>query len=428
MKIRIENCFAVLVGVCLSSGLASCSDIPSSYVGVWRGGASGLAQESYLVIRGDSTGGAFGVSEQGNVFKAYEFNFTPSNGVLRSGNRWSVRNGKRRDYRDGACAIWLDHDAGKLLMSDGRRTNSFDRAEGVEDPFRRSPGKSRKELVTGVWSGGSEFNAHTMVFAENGDAGLFFSVAGVLGKWALTDDGNVCVTADFDGVFTNVVVNYDAAEDTMRWGENAPIGRNVRKTPEEALKPCKDRILQAQRERQRRKDEFMSDKVLIVETNAFKSVSEIFDCLTPDIDDDFVLRSIQFETGKANLFEIFYQSSRSVQAYVWHGYAETGPAPKCAGMSNDQIKYARPPGTPVAQSAFLQGVAEMKSGAKAAGASCREVWRVHSQDYWCSWTEGIYLDWLLEKDKNKAIAKLLQARYEGRFPCKGVVTTVRKKK
>ena len=48
------------VGVCSMRTLAFAA-VPDGFVGVWRGGKSGLADESYLVIRDDLTGGAFGV-------------------------------------------------------------------------------------------------------------------------------------------------------------------------------------------------------------------------------------------------------------------------------------------------------------------------------------------------------------------------------
>ena len=177
------------VGVCSMRTLAFAA-VPDGFVGVWRGGKSGLADESYLVIRDDLTGGAFGVSEEGEEFKSYEFNFAVEGMNLRLKSRFSVRNGRRREFNDhGSCLVWIDQVSGKLAMSDGSMTNYFERAAGVEDPYRRSLIKSRRELAVGVWSGGSEFNAYTMVFAEDGEAMLVFAAGGAFGNWSLMDDG-----------------------------------------------------------------------------------------------------------------------------------------------------------------------------------------------------------------------------------------------
>ena len=159
---------AIIVVVGLSIGTVL-GDVPVPCVGIWSGGKSGLANESYLVIRNDSTGGMFGISQRGEEFRAYEFDFETVGDRLNLKHRWAMRKGKRRDYEvEDGCAIWLDAGSGKLILSDGKRTEAFERATGMEDPFRRSETKTRKELVTGVRSGGSEFKAYTIVLAEDG--------------------------------------------------------------------------------------------------------------------------------------------------------------------------------------------------------------------------------------------------------------------
>ena len=90
------------VGVCSMRTLAFAA-VPDGFVGVWRGGKSGLADESYLVIRDDLTGGAFGVSEEGEEFKSYEFNFAVDEGYV-------IRGGKICEPVRGATLIGKGHE------------------------------------------------------------------------------------------------------------------------------------------------------------------------------------------------------------------------------------------------------------------------------------------------------------------------------
>lgn len=238
-----------------AAAVLMCADVALGGVreqcaGVWKGGASGLAKETYLVLRTDGTGAAFGVSERGEQHKAYEFEFEPAGDALKLKNRWAMRKGKRRDYSDGdECRLWVDAKSGKLMMTDGIRTNSFERASGMEDPFRRTVGKPLKDAVVGVWSGGSEFNACSMMLAKNGDAMVFFAVGGAFGKWSLQPNGDVQLLLDDSGKTQSMVAHYDASEDTMRLGGNRPLARNVKITPEEIMKPFKEKL----RERDQRK-------------------------------------------------------------------------------------------------------------------------------------------------------------------------------
>ena len=60
-----------------AAAVLMCADVALGGVreqcaGVWKGGASGLAKETYLVLRADGTGAAFGVSNRGEQHKAYE--------------------------------------------------------------------------------------------------------------------------------------------------------------------------------------------------------------------------------------------------------------------------------------------------------------------------------------------------------------------
>ena len=89
-----------------AAAVLMCADVALGGVreqcaGVWKGGASGLAKETYLVLRADGTGAAFGVSERGEQHKAYEFEFEPAGDALKLKNRWAMRKGKRRDYSIG---------------------------------------------------------------------------------------------------------------------------------------------------------------------------------------------------------------------------------------------------------------------------------------------------------------------------------------
>ena len=79
-----------------AAAVLMCADVALGGVreqcaGVWKGGASGLAKETYLVLRADGTGAAFGVSERGEQYKAYEFEFESAGDALKLKNRWAMR-------------------------------------------------------------------------------------------------------------------------------------------------------------------------------------------------------------------------------------------------------------------------------------------------------------------------------------------------
>ena len=423
---------AIFVVFCMALEMAL-GNVPASYVGIWSGGKSGRAKEVYLVIRGDSTGGAFGISEKGEEFKAYEFDFETADDRLKMKRRWSVRKGKRREYTDqDECTLSLDAKSDKLLMSAGSRTITFERIEGMEDPFRRGEGKTRKELVTGVWSGGSEFRAYSLIFAENGEAMTFFAVGGAMGKWSLTDDGNVNLRIEDNGVYTNLLVYYDATEDTMKLGDNIQIGRIPKLSPEEVLKPFKERIAAQQKKEQQKWEKSWASKAYTVTTNNFESIDEIFGCLLADRDESVIECSISIETGVEGLFDTFSvrtQDPESGHANFSISYSENGPRPKGTDRIMGKGQFTRPRGMPDPQRTFSLGATEIQNNAKTSGIiHCNNLYSVQSLGEWRSWIESLMLRWPLGKGQEKNVARLLQPRFMGRFPCKGVVLTVRKKK
>ena len=424
---------AIFVAIAAAAVVGTAADVPTSCVGIWRGGRSGHAAESYLVIRSDSTGGAFGVSDNGEEFKVYEFEFETMDGVMKPTRRWSVRRGKRREYDDAEkCTLWVDQGSGWLLMSDGTRTNVFERAEGKDDPFRRGVEKTRKELVVGVWRGGSEFNAYTIVLSETGEAMLLFAVGGAMGRWSMVDDGNVNLALEAAGVSTNILVRYDAAEDTMRIGNNVAIGRNVKDTPEAALRSVKERLAEQQREIQRRQDAKLAGKSRFVTTNSFETVDEIFKCLLSDTDDGFFARSISCDTGVDGLTDVFSitkECSLFGNVRLECGYSETGPCPSGAEAVRRNCVYSRPKDMLDAQRAFVQGIEEARTSSKTFDrVTCEDEYLVRSQGGWRSWTQGVRISWFLGKGQESDVASLLRSRFKNRLPCKGVVMTIRQTK
>jgi hypothetical protein len=268
--------YGVAAAILMCAGTAL-GDVKELCVGVWKGGASGLSKETYLVVRTDGTGTAFGVSERGEQKKAYEFEFEPDGDVLKLKNRWAMRKGKRRDYNDrNEGRLWVEVKSGKLMMSDGTHMKSFERARDIEDPFRRNAGKSLKDS-----------------------------------------------------------------------------------------------------------------------------------------------------------FHVDTRGSGFVRAFFQTGYSERGPQPADADVLVSEWRNSRPRGIVDPKRTFRNGVDKIKDSVQAykgVGITCGEGWQVRSRGMWHSWTENAMMDWNTAKADNEAFIKLLELRFEGRFPCKGTVLTIRTKK
>jgi hypothetical protein len=69
--------YGVAAAILMCAGTAL-GDVKELCVGVWKGGASGLSKETYLVVRTDGTGAAFGVSERGEQKKLMSLNSNPT--------------------------------------------------------------------------------------------------------------------------------------------------------------------------------------------------------------------------------------------------------------------------------------------------------------------------------------------------------------
>ena len=253
-----------------------------------------------------------------------------------------------------------------------------------------------------------------------------------MGKWSLTDDGNVSLALEADGASTNILVRYDAAADTMRIGSNAAIGRNVKDTPEAVLESVKERLAEQRREVQRRLDAKLAGKSRFVATNSFETVDEIFECLLADNDDGLFARTISCDTGVDGLTDVFYitkECSLFGNVRLDCGYSETGPNPGGADTVRRSCVYSRPKDMLDAQRTFLQGIEELKTGAKTFDrVSCEDEYLVRSQGGWRSWTQGVRVGWSLGKGQESDVASLLRPRFKNRLPCKGVVLTIRKTK
>lgn len=426
--------YGVTAAILMCAGTAL-GDVKELCVGVWKGGASGLSKETYLVVRTDGTGAAFGVSERGEQKKAYEFEFEPDGDVLKLKNRWAMRKGKRRDYNDrNEGRLWVEVKSGKLMMSDGTHMKSFERARDIEDPFRRNAGKSLKDAVVGVWRGGSEFNACSMVLAKNGDALFVFAAGGAFGKWFLTPEGDVKLLLDDSGDTQSMVAHYDPAEDMMSLGKTREIFRNVKVSPEEAMRPFKEKIAEIARQKARQRELYLADKNCVTTTNEFASVADIVTSLLADRSDGFCERLITIETGVESLSDSFHVDTRGsgfVRAFFQTSYSERGPQPADADVLVSEWRNSRPRGIVDPKRTFRNGIDKIKDSVQAykgAGIACGEGWQVRSRGMWHSWTENAMMDWNTAKADNEAFIKLLEPRFEGRFPCKGTVLTIRTKK
>ena len=215
------------------------------------------------------------------------------------------------------------------------------------------------------------------------------------------DDGNVDLRLEDNGTFTNLLVRYDASADTMRLGNNVATGRNVKVTPEEAMKPLKERLAQQQCELERRRDAKLAGTCRSVTTNSFET----------------------------DWFFVTKESPSLGYARLQCGYSETGPRPNSADFVPRTCVYRRLKGMPEIQRSFAQGINEVKNGANSlAAVTCEDEFLVSSHGGWRSWTQGVRMCWRLEKGLERDVASLLRSRFNGRLPCKGAVMTIRRTK
>lgn len=137
------------------------------------------------------------------------------------------------------------------------------------------------------------------------------------------------------------------------------------------------------------------------------------------------------ETGVESLSDSFHVDTRGsgfVRAFFQTGYSERGPQPADADVLVSEWRNSRPRGIVDPKRTFRNGIDKIKDSAQAykgAGIACGEGWQVRSRGMWHSWTENAMMDWNTAKADNEVFIKLLEPRFEGRFPCKGTVLTIR---
>ena len=420
-----------LVGV-----VALADPVQPDVAGIWRttdlrGGS--LAKEAYFIFRPDKTGGAFGVTKQGDQIRSYEFTYECEGTNLQMKSRWAMRNGKRREYKISSDERFcFDPSAGEIVATAPHGMMRFKRANGeVRDPYVQATTLPRKDLLVGVWRGGSEFGAHSLALSPSGDAFLVFAVGGGLGEWKVDDAGNaeVHIRDPERGKETVLIAVYDAKEDTLKIGSNAALARNLKIKPDDVIKSIKDQIEKRSEEERRRFDSLNQGVETVEETRHFENLTEVLAWLEAGRTNHS--RSVSFPARVKGLVDHFsvHANLPFVCCYLAYGSAEEGERPDEKSLQKIPWRQMlRPDDMPPNSLTNDLGIAEIKARIQTKGplfASDLSYLRVHAKGRMCK--DELLVEWKAGEHREAEAARILAPRFKGQFPCNLKVFTRRRK-
>ena len=422
--------------VALVSVIALADPVQPGVVGNWRttdlrGGS--LVKEAYFIFRPDKTGGAFGVTKQGDQILSYEFTYECEGTNLQMKSRWAMRNGKRREYKISRDERFrFDPSAGEIVATAPHDTMRFKRASGeVRDPYVQAMTVPRKDLLVGVWRGGSEFGAHSLALSPSGDAFLAFAVGGGLGVWKVDNAGNAEVRVrDHEyGKETVLTAVYDVKEDILKIGDNAAMVRNLKIKPDDVIKSIKDQIEKRSEEERRRLDRLNQDFETIEETRHFENLAEVLSWLESGRTNH--LQSVSFPARVKGLGDHFSVQANSsfVCCYLAYGMAEEGERPDEKSLRKIPWRQMlRPNDMPPNSVINDLGIAEIRAQTKTKGpifTSDLSYVRVYAKGRMCK--NELLVEWKAGEHRGVEAARILAPRFKGQFPCDLKVFTARRK-
>ena len=437
MKMMMLWSVGVVVATAPVEGTVFADEVDTRVVGIWQTTdlrAGSLTKEGYLVLRADKTGGAFGVTEDGEERLSYEFTFEPVGDDIRLKSRWANRKGKRRDYEVSSDDCFhFDRTADEIVAKAPHGIMRFRPApETMKDPYRLAQKVSRKDLLSGFWRGGSEFRAYSIALSPSGEALLTFAVGGALGTWNVNADGNAELhmrdpETGTETVFTAV---YDAQADSLRIGNNVPIARNLKVKPEDAIGRIKGAEDKRRREEMERRECWKRQFEEQESTQHFGSLSEVL--AWGESGEDVYFRSVRFPEDVNGLSDsIFFQhgSSSSVRCRLACGLAEEGKRPDESALRQIPWKQRRrPEDMPPDSVTNDNGIAEVKSricGQKQLQVSNAAFIRVYATGRMCR--GELWIEWKIGECCADEVARILQPRFESLFPCDLTVCTMRRR-
>lgn len=405
---------------------------PEDYVGIWKIGAwlpSG-SYGDYMSIRKDGSGCIFDV-KSGISVPLCEFRWTAEMGGLRC-----METGMDVYYssevRD-AYHLWLDESQGRLVFIRWQRRGEMTRAEGMVDPALACRSMMQARKYSGCWSGGEMFGAFALMLDPDGNGLFTGGMSGGMVRWTADTNGTISLKIPLPyGVSTNYVVRYNPSTDTMWLPDRRCARRDVKVTHShpamEAIASFDKRRAEASAKRKKELEDHKNRYELKNGEQTFHDMASMMAWMQDVPEDSEITRSVYVPTGESKLRDVVSYSPKTGWSAMLHtGYFERGERPSDEEIASLVWRFMpRPRELPPAQISDLKGWDDIMGICKDSGIKVSSMAKSISTRWWFSCFD--VLEIRLPKESGETFAKVLNPRFDGRFPCKVAVVTVGLKK
>ena len=405
---------------------------PEDYVGIWKIGAwlpSG-SYGDYMSIRKDGSGCGFDI-KGGTSVPRCEFRWTAEMGGLRC-----METGMDVYYssevRD-AYHLWFDESKGCLVFSRWRKWGEMTRVEGMDDPALACRRMMQTRKYSGCWSGGEMFGAFTLMLDPDGNGLFTGGMSGGMVSWTADTNGTINLKIPLPyGVSTNYAVRYDPSTDMMWLPDRRFARRNVEVThshpAREAFAAFDKRHAEASAKRKKELEDHKNRYELKNGEQAFPDMTSMMVWLQDVPNEPETTRSAYVPTDETKLRDVVSYSSKTGWSAMLHtGYFERGERPSDEEIASQVWGFRpRPRELPPAQISDKKGWNEIVGICRDSGVKVSNMSKCISTRWWFSCFDVLSIT--LPKESEETFSKVLKPRFDGRFPCKAAVVTVKLKK